>query len=77
MSVSDNLPAAGWISTLGLSIAGFIYWLFTFIASTRASINSLEERLERLEDDLGGHLNRMEAKLDKVILHIAGMRNAD
>ena len=77
MAIQDNLPSLGWVSTLAISILGFFYWCFLFVSNTRSSIASHDKRLDRLESDLAGHLDRLEKKLDKVILHIAGLRNAD
>lgn len=77
MDMNDNLPAAGWLSTLMLSLAGVVYSCFYFITSTRTTLSSHDKRLERLESDMRVHLVRLEEKIDKVILHIGRVRSDD
>ena len=77
MSMQDNLPSLGWLSTLLIAVAGAVLWCFRFVSATTSALATHDQRLARLEADLSDHLKRLEGKIDKVILHLAGMRNAD
>jgi hypothetical protein len=77
MPMDADLPAAGWVSTVLVTIGGVVYAIFSFVSGTRAQLLSHNRRLDKLESDVGEHLQRLERKIDDLLLHLAGVRRDD